>query len=109
MPIYEYECFGCGAHFERRQRFDEEPVGICPTCQGKARRVIHCVPVIFKGSGFYVTDNPKSTCSEPSPKKLEGKKPEEEKKAEDKQSENKKTDDKKPEAVSASSKKETDK
>ena len=107
MPIYEYECFSCGTHFERRQRFDEEPVGICPSCQGKARRVIHCVPVIFKGSGFYVTDNPKSSYSESNHKKLEGKK-DEEKKTEDKQPENKKTDDKKPEAVSASSKKDTE-
>ncbi|MFC2031916.1 FmdB family zinc ribbon protein [Chloroflexota bacterium] len=61
MPIYEYECSDCDFHFERRQRFDEEPIGICPECQGKARRVIHSVPVIFKGSGFYVTDNRKSS------------------------------------------------
>jgi putative FmdB family regulatory protein len=102
MPIYEYECFSCGAHFDRRQRFDEEPVGICPSCQGKARRVIHCVPVIFKGSGFYVTDHPSSTYSEPNPKKIDEKKPEGAKKTEDKQPENKKTEDKKPETVSAS-------
>ena len=76
MPIYEYECFSCGTHFERRQRFDEEAVGICPGCQGKARRVIHCVPVIFKGSGFYVTDNRKETHSETGDKKTEEKKPE---------------------------------
>ncbi|MBU2608674.1 MAG: FmdB family transcriptional regulator, partial [Chloroflexi bacterium] len=37
-----------------------EPVNICPKCQGKARRVIHSVPIIFKGSGFYVTDHRKS-------------------------------------------------
>ncbi len=103
MPIYEYECFGCGAHFERRQRFDEEPVNICPTCQGKTRRVIQCVPVIFKGSGFYVTDYPKNGNSESSIKKPEGKK-EEEEKTEEKQPENKKADEKKPEAVAASSK-----
>ena len=57
MPIYEYECGVCQFRFERRQKFDEEPVAICPECQGKARRVIHSVPVIFKGSGFYITDN----------------------------------------------------
>jgi len=57
MPTYEYECSVCYHRFERRQRFDEEPVAICPNCQGKAHRVIHSVPVIFKGSGFYVTDN----------------------------------------------------
>ena len=105
MPIYEYECFSCGTHFERRQRFDEEPVGVCPSCQGKARRVIHCVPVIFKGSGFYVTDYPRSGGSESNHKKLEVKK-DEEKKTE--QPENKKADDKKPEAVTASSNKDTE-
>ena len=57
MPIYEYECGLCQHHFERKQRFDEEPVAICPECQGKACRVIHSSPVIFKGSGFYITDS----------------------------------------------------
>lgn len=57
MPIYEYECGLCEHHFERKQRFDEEPVAICPECQGKSRRVIHSTPVIFKGSGFYITDS----------------------------------------------------
>ncbi len=57
MPIYEYECRECHHHFERKQRFDEEPAAICPKCQGKASRVIHSVPVIFKGSVFYVTDH----------------------------------------------------
>ena len=65
MPIYEYECGLCQHHFERKQRFDEEPVVICPRCQGKARRVFHSVPVIFKGSGFYTTDNRKGDAVEP--------------------------------------------
>ena len=60
MPIYEYECGVCQHRFERKQRFDEEPVAMCPKCEGKAYRIIHSVPVIFKGSGFYVTDHPKS-------------------------------------------------
>jgi len=60
MPIYEYECGLCQFHFERKQGFDEEPIAVCPECQGKARRVIHSIPVIFKGSGFYVTDNRKA-------------------------------------------------
>ena len=59
MPIYEYECNVCHFHFERKQRFDEEPIAMCPKCQGKARRVINSVPIIFKGSGFYTTDNRK--------------------------------------------------
>ncbi len=37
---------------------------MCPECQGKARRVINSVPVIFKGSGFYITDSRKSSDSE---------------------------------------------
>ena len=64
MPIYEYECSHCHFHFERKQRFDDEPVAMCPKCQGKSRRVIHSVPVIFKGSGFYITDNRKGSASE---------------------------------------------
>jgi len=64
VPIYEYECEACHSLFERRQRFDEEPAAVCPKCQGKARRVIHSVPIIFKGSGFYITDNRKSQVTE---------------------------------------------
>ena len=64
MPIYEYECDECHHCFEKKQRFDEEPVASCPECEGKARRVIHSVPIIFKGSGFYVTDNRKSDVKE---------------------------------------------
>ena len=59
MPIYEYECSDCRNNFERKQGFDEEPVAMCPKCQGKARRVINSVPIIFKGSGFYITDSRK--------------------------------------------------
>ena len=64
MPTYEYECSVCHFHFERKQRFDEEPVAMCPKCQGKAHRVVHSVPVIFKGSGFYTTDSRKGSGTE---------------------------------------------
>lgn len=57
MPIYEYECTNCRFCFEIKQGFDAEPIASCPHCQQKARRVIRALPVIFKGSGFYVTDN----------------------------------------------------
>jgi putative FmdB family regulatory protein len=57
MPIYDYECSLCHFHFERRQRFNEDPVSICPRCQGKAHRVLHSVPIFFKGGGFYTTDH----------------------------------------------------
>ena len=55
MPIYEYEC-GNSHRFEVRQRFSDDPVTSCPTCDGDTRRVIRAVPVHFKGSGFYVND-----------------------------------------------------
>ena len=59
MPIYEYECTECKTRFDRRQRFEDEPVAACPRCNAKARRVIHSVPVLFKGGGFYCTDHGK--------------------------------------------------
>ncbi len=70
MPTYEYECGLCHYHFERKQRFDEEPVAICPKCEGKARRVLNSVPVIFKGSGFYITDNRKGSDAEKAGEKV---------------------------------------
>ena len=73
MPIYEYECCECEFTFERKQRFDEEPVAMCPECQGKARRVIRSVPIIFKGSGFYVTDHRNSSTPSTATKGTSGK------------------------------------
>jgi putative FmdB family regulatory protein len=57
MPIYLYQCEACGVRFERMQRMSEDPVTECPECGGETRRVIQPVGVIFKGSGFYITDN----------------------------------------------------
>jgi len=57
MPLYEYQCQECGLRFERRQHFSDEPVKICPDCGGSVVRLIHPAGIIFKGSGFYVTDN----------------------------------------------------
>ena len=56
MPLYDYECLGCGHMFELRQGFDSDPEGICPRCAGVSRRKFHAVPIIYKGSGFYTTD-----------------------------------------------------
>lgn len=57
MPVYEYECKNCACRFDVRQSFSDSPVASCPRCQGRARRVFVPVPIIFKGSGFYVTDH----------------------------------------------------
>jgi len=59
VPVYEYECSLCKFRFDKKQGFNEEPIATCPECQGKACRVFHSVPIIFNGSGFYVTDNRK--------------------------------------------------
>ena len=57
MPIYEYECGNCSYRFEMKQGFDDEPQAECPQCREIARRVFHPTPIIFKGSGFHVTDH----------------------------------------------------
>ena len=57
MPVYEYECSHCNHVFERKQGFDDEPIAECPVCAARARRVFRSVPVIYKGNGFYSTDN----------------------------------------------------
>ena len=64
MPIYEYECDLCRYQFEKKQRFYDEAEAVCPECQGRARRVLHAAPAIFKGSGFYITDSRKSNPKE---------------------------------------------
>lgn len=58
MPTYVYKCAECGHMFEARQRMSDDPLTDCPNCGKSAiRRVINNVGIVFKGSGFYVTDN----------------------------------------------------
>jgi len=58
MPIYTYRCENCGVQFDRRQHFDDEPLRICPECQTETLRKVYLpVGIVFKGSGFYATDN----------------------------------------------------
>ena len=57
MPVYAYKCKVCDHEFDLKQRFTDDRIQVCPVCEGETRRVIHHVPVVFKGSGFYVTDN----------------------------------------------------
>ena len=81
MPTYEYECKSCGYTFEAFQNISDEPLCECPKCGGEIYRVIHGgTGIIFKGSGWYVTDYTKSknpsinsdkSVSEGQPKKVE--------------------------------------
>jgi len=57
MPLYEYQCENCSCTFDLRRGFSDNSDATCPQCQGGARRIFSPVPIIFKGSGFYVTDS----------------------------------------------------
>jgi len=61
MPMYEYECENCGTRFERLQSINDEPVRQCPECAGTVHKVFHPAGIIFKGSGWYITDSRKTT------------------------------------------------
>lgn len=63
MPIYEYECLKCGAHFDRLQRFGDPAPESCPNGHHQVHRLFSQPAIIFKGSGFYVTDNGRSSRS----------------------------------------------
>ena len=59
MPLYEYQCKACGDTFEVNQRMTEEPIRDCPACgtEGSVVRLVSAGSgLIFKGSGFYITD-----------------------------------------------------
>lgn len=57
MPLYTYRCIDNDHEFQVRQRMTDDPLTECPVCGGPVRRVVSSVGVVFKGSGFYVTDN----------------------------------------------------
>lgn len=57
MPVYVYQCDSCGVTFERQQSFSDAPLTNCPECDGHVHRVIQPVGIVFRGSGFYITDN----------------------------------------------------
>lgn len=58
MPTYDYKCEKCGRTFEYFQSMSDDPLTICEECEGSLKRLIGGgLGIIFKGSGFYVTDN----------------------------------------------------
>jgi putative FmdB family regulatory protein len=57
MPTYDYDCTECGHAFEEFQSITAAPLETCPQCGGKVQRRINGgAGLIFKGSGFYLTD-----------------------------------------------------
>lgn len=61
MPTYEYLCKSCGHLFEIVQSMRDEPLTECPECGGVLRKVFAPPAIAFKGSGFYATDQRKSS------------------------------------------------
>lgn len=66
MPTYEYKCKACGEQFEKFQSITAAPVRKCPKCgKNKVERLISAgAGLIFKGSGFYITDYRDSSYTE---------------------------------------------
>jgi putative FmdB family regulatory protein len=60
MPIYEYRCEKCDAHFEVIQKFSDKPLKFCSNCKGRLTKLISQTSFQLKGSGWYVTDYAKS-------------------------------------------------
>lgn len=57
MPTYDYQCTKCNHEFEAMQSMNAEPKATCEKCGGEAKRLFSApTGIIFKGSGFYVTD-----------------------------------------------------
>ncbi|HUN22205.1 MAG TPA: zinc ribbon domain-containing protein [Anaerolineales bacterium] len=70
MPTYQYLCNDCGFEFERVQKFSDDPLKVCPNCEKESvRRVIHPAGIVFKGSGWYVTDSKATNAAGATPAK----------------------------------------
>ena len=58
MPIYTYRCENCGVQFDQSQKFSDSSLTRCPECGKKTLHKVYTpVGIVFKGSGFYATDN----------------------------------------------------
>jgi putative FmdB family regulatory protein len=93
MPRYDYKCSKCGHIFEVQQRITEEPLKECPKCKGEIKRLISAAGIIFKGSGFHLTDYAKKSVPENKPENKSEKK--KDKKSEKKSDKKRKSDTKK--------------
>lgn len=70
MPVYTYRCDNCEHEFDKHQSFDDKPLKSCPNCKKrKLNKVYKPARVMFKGSGYYVTDNRAKAAKSSSPAK----------------------------------------
>ena len=63
MPTYQYQCTACGEGLEVVQKFTEDALTECPSCDGRLKKVFSAVGIVFKGSGFYRNDSRGSSSS----------------------------------------------
>ena len=63
MPTYQYQCTACGEGLEAVQKFTDDALTECPSCQGRLKKVFSAVGIVFKGSGFYRNDSRGSSSS----------------------------------------------
>jgi len=68
VPTYQYACTECGEQLEMVQKFSDNPLTVCPACEGRLRKVFSPVGIVFKGSGFYRTDSRSGNGSAPKEK-----------------------------------------
>ena len=74
MPTYDYRCKACGHQYEAFQSITADPLTECPVCKGPVERLIGSgAGLVFKGSGFYITDYKNSKNGSQSPKPKEAK------------------------------------
>jgi putative FmdB family regulatory protein len=71
VPTYQYACTACTEQFEVVQKFTDDALTTCPSCEGSLRKVFSAVGIVFKGSGFYRTDNRSSGASSTAPASAE--------------------------------------
>ncbi|GAC1654278.1 MAG: hypothetical protein NVS9B12_04800 [Vulcanimicrobiaceae bacterium] len=65
MPLYDYQCSNCKEITEVRHGFDDAHTDPCPKCAGPLMRLFNPASIVFKGSGFYITDSRKSESKSP--------------------------------------------
>ncbi|MFB6813171.1 FmdB family zinc ribbon protein [Streptomyces sp. NPDC056347] len=63
MPTYQYQCTECGEGLEAVQKFTDDALTVCPSCDGRLKKVFSAVGIVFKGSGFYRNDSRGSSSS----------------------------------------------
>ncbi|MFF9776119.1 FmdB family zinc ribbon protein [Streptomyces sp. NPDC013978] len=63
MPTYQYQCTECGEGLEAVQKFTDDALTECPSCNGRLKKVFSAVGIVFKGSGFYRNDSRGSSSS----------------------------------------------